>query len=248
MPRYKLTVEYDGTPYVGWQRQKTGRGVQAAVEDAIRQFSQQDVTLQVAGRTDAGVHAWGQVCHADLHKDWNPDTVRDAINNYLMVGGESVSVLAAEKVSDDFHARFSATARLYVYRIINQSAPPALDRERAWWVRRPLDAQLMHESAQSLLGQHDFTTFRAAQCQAKSPIKTLDRLDVTRHGKHIEFVVYARSFLHNQVRSIVGSLKLVGEKNWAPEDLIEALEARDHQRCGALAPSCGLYLKQVEYD
>ena len=171
MPRYKLTVEYDGTPYVGWQRQKNGLGVQAAIEQAIEKFCQQDVRLQVAGRTDAGVHAWGQVCHADLSEDWEPETVRDAINNYLMMDGESVSILQAEKVLEDFHARFSATARLYVYRIINQNSPPALERERAWWVRRPLDAQLMHEAAQQLIGHHDFTTFRSINCQAKSPMK-----------------------------------------------------------------------------
>jgi len=248
MPRYKLIVEYDGTPYVGWQRQKNGRGVQTAIEDAIKKFTQEEVTMQVAGRTDAGVHAFGQVCHADLSKDWEAKTVRDAINNYLMIAGEPVTILSSEKVTDDFHARFSATARHYVYRIINQPTPPALERERAWWVRRELDANLMHEAAQKLIGHHDFTTFRAVQCQAKSPEKTLDRLNVCRDGNQIHFDVFARSFLHNQVRSMVGSLKLVGEKKWSIEQLVAALEAKDHQRCGALAPSCGLYLKQVDYS
>lgn len=248
MPRYKLIVEYDGTPYVGWQRQKNGRGVQTAIEDAIRKFAQEEVTMQVAGRTDAGVHAFGQVCHADLTKDWEAKTVRDAINNFLMIGGEPVTILSSEKVTDDFHARFSATARHYVYRITNQPTPPALERERAWWVRRELDANLMHEAAQKLIGHHDFTTFRAVHCQAKSPIKTLDRLNVSRDGNQIHCDVFARSFLHNQVRSMVGSLKLVGGRKWTIEQLVAALEAKDHQRCGALAPSCGLYLKQVDYS
>lgn len=247
MPRYKLTVEYDGTPYVGWQRQKNGRGVQSVVEDAIEKFSQETVTLQVAGRTDAGVHAIGQVCHADLSKDWDAKTVRDALNNYLGIDNEPVSILASERVTENFHARFSAIARHYVYRIGNQSTPPALERNRIWWVRRELDADLMHQAAQHLLGQHDFTTFRAAQCQAKSPIKTLDRLNVIREGNHICFDVFARSFLHNQVRSMVGSLKLVGEGKWSIDDFIAAFEAQDHQRCGALAPSAGLYLRQVDY-
>lgn len=248
MPRYKLTVEYDGTPYVGWQRQKNGRGVQKAIEEAIFQFCQEDVTLQVAGRTDAGVHGLGQVCHADLTKSWNAQTVRDAINSYLLQGGEPVSILNAELVSDEFHARFSAKARHYLYYIINQPTPLALQREQAWWVRRPLDEAAMHDAAQALLGTHDFTTFRAVQCQALSPVKTLDRLNVTREGNKITFDVYARSFLHNQVRSMVGCLKLVGEGKWSKRDLVDALEAKDHQRCAALAPSRGLYLAGVDYE
>jgi tRNA pseudouridine38-40 synthase len=248
MPRYKLTVEYDGTPYVGWQRQKNGRGVQTAIEEAIARFCQEDITMQVAGRTDAGVHGLGQVCHADLTKEWPEKTVRDAINSYLLQNGEPVSILSAEKVTEEFHARFSAKARHYRYRIINQETPVALARNRGWWVRRHLDEEAMHDAAQNLLGTHDFTTFRAAQCQAQSPVKTLDKLDVARHGNDIFFEVYARSFLHNQVRSMVGALKLVGERKWSSDDLVAALEAKDHQRCGALAPSCGLYLTQVDYD
>lgn len=247
MPRYKMIVEYDGTPYVGWQRQINGLGVQAAIEKAIAQFAQEQVTMQVAGRTDSGVHATGQVCHADLEKDWSEKTVGDAINSYLMQAKERISIHAVEKTDESFHARFSAKGRHYQYKITNQKTPPALERDRMWWVRKPQDEALLHEAAQHLLGTHDFTTFRAAQCQANSPIKSLDKLDVSRIGDTILFDVHARSFLHNQVRSMVGSLKLVGDGKWSIQQLVDALEAKDHQRCGALAPSCGLYLTKVDY-
>ncbi|MBZ0161136.1 MAG: tRNA pseudouridine(38-40) synthase TruA [Notoacmeibacter sp.] len=249
MPRYRLLVEFDGTPYKGWQRQKNGHTVQAAIEQAILAFSNEEVTLQAAGRTDTGVHATGQVAHADLARDWPEKRVQEAINAMLAQAGERVSILEARQVGEDFHARFSATARHYLYRIINRRPPLALERDRAWWVRKgDIDAGAMHKAAQLLLGTHDFNTFRAAQCQAKSSIKTLDRLDVRRNGDVIEVRASARSFLHNQVRSMVGSIKLVGEGRWTNDDLVAALEARDHQACGALAPPCGLYLIGVDYD
>lgn len=248
MHRYRLLIEYDGSPYVGWQRQKNGPGVQAAIERAVLAFSKQEVTLQVAGRTDTGVHALGQVCHVDLTRNWPARTVMDAINAYLAKHDEPVAVLAAEPVTEDFHARFSATARTYEYHIHNRMAPLTVDRTRAWWVKRTLDVDAMNDAAKVLLGTHDFTTFRAVQCQSRSPVKTLDRLDAVRDGERIIFTVHARSFLHNQVRSFVGSLKLVGEGTWNRDKLIDVLEARDHQKCGALAPPHGLYLARVHYD
>ncbi|MFP1630107.1 tRNA pseudouridine(38-40) synthase TruA [Zhengella sp. ZM62] len=248
MPRYRMTVEYDGTPYKGWQRQKNGHSVQAAIEAAIARFAREDVTLQVAGRTDAGVHATGQVSHADLERDWPPFKFHEAVNAMLREAGEAVSVLSVEKAQEGFHARFSATRRHYLYRIVNRRPPLALDRDRAWWVKKGvIDEQAMADAAQVLIGTHDFTTFRAAQCQAKSPVKTMERIAVTRSGDCIEVRCSARSFLHNQVRSMVGSLKLVGEGRWTRDDLRHALEARDHQACGALAPPHGLYLTGVDY-
>jgi tRNA pseudouridine38-40 synthase len=245
MPRYKLTIEYDGTPFAGWQVQANGPSVQAALAEAIRVFSGEDFIPRGAGRTDSGVHAMGQVAHIDLGKDWPPDTVRDAINYHLKPA--PVAVLACERAADDFDARFSARARHYLYRIVNRRAPLALDHNRAWLIRHPLDAAAMHEAAQALIGRHDFTTFRAAGCQARSPLKTLDVLTVERHGEAIDIRASARSFLHHQVRSMAGSLKLVGEGKWTPADMRTALEARDRRRCGALAPPCGLYLVLVDY-
>jgi tRNA pseudouridine38-40 synthase len=245
MPRYKLTLEYDGTPFVGWQMQENGRSVQGRVAEAIKAFSGEEVVPRGAGRTDAGVHALGQVAHFDLAKDWEPGKVRDALNAQLRP--DPISVLACERVAEDFDARFSAKARHYVYRIIDRRAPLALERDRAWGVFRALDAAAMHEAAQVLVGNHDFSTFRSAECQAKSPVKTLDRLDVSRHGEVIRVEASARSFLHNQVRSMVGSLKLVGEARWAAHDLKQALEARDRNACGPVAPACGLYLVKVDY-
>jgi tRNA pseudouridine38-40 synthase len=245
MPRYKLTLEYDGTPFVGWQLQEGQMSVQGRLADAIAAFSGQDVVPRGAGRTDAGVHATAQVAHVDLAKDWEPAKVRDALNALLRP--EPVAVLRCEKVADDFNARFSATARHYLYRIIDRRAPLALERNRAWSVYRTLDAKAMHDAAQVLLGHHDFTTFRSSDCQAASPEKTLDRLTVSRHGEIIRVEASARSFLHNQVRSMVGSLKLVGEGRWTGVDLKQALDAKDRGACGPVAPACGLYLVQVVY-
>lgn len=247
MPRYRLDVEYDGTPYAGWQRQTGQHSVQAAIEQAVLAFCGEAITLRGAGRTDAGVHAAGQVAHFDLARDWPDDKVRDALNAHLGMASETVAILSATKVTEDFDARFSATGRHYLYRILNRRAPPALERNRAWWVARRLDAAAMHEAAQALVGRHDFTTFRSAQCQAKSPLRTLDRLDVSRTGDLIEFRTSARSFLHNQVRSMVGTLKRVGEGAWSAADVASVLEARDRAACGAMAPAQGLYLMNVDY-
>lgn len=248
MPRYRLDIEYDGTPYAGWQRQAGQHSVQAALEQAILSFSGETVSLRGAGRTDSGVHAVGQVAHLDLEKDWPDDTVRDAINAHLKLAAESVSVTAAAKVPDEFDARFSATGRHYLYRILNRRAPPALEKNRAWWVPAQLDAEAMHEAAQQLVGRHDFTTFRSAQCQAKSPLRTLDRLVVARKGDLIEVETSARSFLHNQVRSMVGTLKRVGEGAWTAADVKAALDAKDRAACGPMAPPEGLFLMQVDYS
>ena len=245
MPRYKLTIEYDGTPFVGWQVQVNGASVQGVVADAVLAFAGERAAIGGAGRTDAGVHALGQVAHVDLAKDWPPDTVRDALNAHLRP--HPVAVLLAERVADDFDARFSAIRRHYRYRIINRRADLALDVQRAWRVPRPLDATAMHDAAQRLVGRHDFTTFRSTECQAKSPVKTLDRLDVTRHGDEVDVSAVARSFLHNQVRSMVGSLVHVGEGKWSTDDLSAALAARDRTACGQVAPPQGLYLVRVEY-
>lgn len=247
MPRYRLDIEYDGSPYAGWQRQAGQHSVQEAIEQAIKGFSGEAVTLRGAGRTDAGVHAAGQVAHVDLDRDWPADTVRDAVNAHLQMAGEAVSVVAAGRVADDFDARFSALARHYLYRIVNRRARLALDERRAWWVPKPLDAGAMHAAAQALVGKHDFTTFRSVQCQARSPVKTLDRLDVAVDGDVIEVRASARSFLHNQVRSMVGSLKRVGEGAWTPADLKAALDAKDRAACGPVAPPDGLYLMKVDY-
>jgi tRNA pseudouridine38-40 synthase len=247
MPRYRLDIEYDGSPYAGWQRQDGPRSVQAALEQAVAAFCGEAATLRGAGRTDAGVHALGQVAHLDLAREWPADTVRDAVNAHLANAGETVAVLASVLVDDDFDARFSAVRRHYLYRIINRRGPLALERRHAWWIPKPLAAEAMHEAAQTLVGRHDFTTFRSAQCQAKSPVKTLDRLDVVRTGDAIEIRATARSFLHNQVRSMVGTLKRVGEGAWSAGDVRAALEACDRSACGPVAPPDGLYLVQVDY-
>lgn len=247
MPRYRLDIEYDGSTYAGWQRQDGPHSVQAAIEQAIKGFCGDEIALRGAGRTDAGVHATGQVAHADLTKEWPADTVRDAINAHLQMAGEAVAVLAAKPVPDDFDARFSATGREYLYRIINRRAPAALEKNRAWWVPKQLDVEAMQEAALMLVGRHDFTTFRSVQCQASSPVRTLEWLDVRRSGELIEIHAAARSFLHNQVRSMVGSLKRVGEGGWTPADVKAALEAKNRAACGAVAPPEGLYLTGVRY-
>ncbi len=245
MARWKLTIEYDGAPFSGWQRQDNGPSVQACVEQAILKLSGEAVTIAAAGRTDAGVHAFGQVAHADIAKALAPDKMRDALNAHLRP--HPVAVLEAAVVGDDFHARFQATARHYLYRIVNRRAPLTLDVGRAWQVQADLDAEAMHAAAQYLVGHHDFTTFRAAECQAKSPVKTLDVLRVARHGEEITVNASARSFLHHQVRSMVGTLKQVGVGKWRPVDVREALEARDRSACGPVAPADGLYLVRVDY-
>lgn len=248
MPRYKLTIEYDGTPYAGWQRQDNLPTVQGAVEAAIFRFTGTNITITTAGRTDAGVHATAQTAHADLDKDWRDDTVRDAINAHLSQAGETISILDAVRVDPAFDARFSAAKRHYLFRILNRRSPAALDAKRIWWVPRPLDAHGMHIAAQRLLGRHDFTTFRAAQCQAKSPVRSLERLDVIRQGEIIEIYASARSFLHSQIRSFAGSLVEVGTGRWNGDDLEAALHACDRARCGMVAPPHGLYLIGVDYE
>ena len=245
MSRYKLTIEYDGTPFVGWQIQDNGVSVQGLLTDAVEAFAGERAGISGAGRTDAGVHALGQVAHVDLAKDWDDDTVRDALNFHLRP--QPIAVLAAEHVADDFDARFSAVKRHYLYRISNRRADLALELNRAWRVPRPLDCDAMQTAAQKLVGRHDFTTFRAAECQAKSPVKTLDRLDVAREGDDVRVTAEARSFLQHQVRSMVGSLVHVGEGKWGASDLAAALAACDRARCGQVAPPQGLYLVRVEY-
>jgi tRNA pseudouridine38-40 synthase len=245
MPRYRLTVEYDGRPYRGYQAQGELPTVQASIERAIGAFCGEELRLQAAGRTDTGVHATGQVLHIDLAKDWKPDVVRDALNAHLVP--EPISILAAELAQEGWHARFSATERRYLYRILNRRGPPALDQGRVWHVKKPLDAEVMHLAAQALVGHHDFTTFRDLQCQAKSPMKTLDVAAVRRAGEEIHLEFASRSFLHRQVRSMAGSLAEVGVGRWTPAKLKAALEAKDRRACGPVAPSAGLYLTGVSY-
>jgi tRNA pseudouridine38-40 synthase len=246
MPRYKLIVEYDGTPFAGWQIQADALTVQGVLTAAIEALAGEKTLLQGAGRTDAGVHARGQVAHVDLVKNWDPDTIRDGLNAHLRP--YPVAVLVAECVSDGFNARMSALKRHYLYRIINRRADLTFDARHAWRVSRPLDAAAMHEAAQRLTGKHDFTTFRAAECQAKSPLKTLDQLDVARDGDDVLVTATARSFLHTQVRSMVGSLAMVGDGKWSASDLAAALAACDRAACGQVAPPDGLYLMRVDYE
>ncbi len=245
MTRYKILIEYDGSDFVGWQRQDNGFSVQQALEEAIAKYSGETVALFGAGRTDSGVHAMGQVAHFDLARDDAPDTVRDAINFHLKP--HAISVLAAEPVADDFNARLSAKSRSYLYRITNRRAPLSLGRGLSWWVPVPLDAAAMNTAAQTLIGKHDFTTFRATYCQARSPVKTLDVLNVTRAGEVIEVEVRARSFLHHQVRNMVGTLKLVGEGKWTADDVKAALEKKERAAGGPTAPPDGLYMVGVSY-
>ena len=247
MPRFRLTVEYDGSDYVGWQRQDNGASVQGAIEGAILRLTGETVSIRGAGRTDSGVHARGQVAHADLARDWKPDTLRNALNAHLGQAGEQVAILDVAAVDDSFDARFSAIRRHYLYRILCRRAPPALEARRVWWVVKPLDAARMHAAAQVLTGQHDFTTFRSVHCQANSPVRTLDRLDVTREGDVIEIRATAQSFLHNQIRSLAGTLKMAGEGKWSVDQVRAALEARDRKACGPVAPPDGLYFMQVDY-
>jgi tRNA pseudouridine38-40 synthase len=245
MPRYKLLIEYNGTPFMGWQMQDACPSVQGALMAAVEAFCGERVKVQGAGRTDAGVHALGQVAHVDLAKDWSTDTVRDALTARLRP--HPIAVLAAEKVPDTFDARFSARQRHYLYRIINRRSDLALERGRAWRLPRRLDEAAMAAAAQVLVGRHDFTTFRHVDCQAKSPVKTLDQLDVVRAGDEVRIVAGARSFLHSQVRSMVGSLVFVGEGRWSASDLAAARDARNRAACAIVAPPDGLYLVKVDY-
>lgn len=247
MPRYRLTVEYDGSPYKGFQLQEAGvPTVQGALEAAVAAFSGEQPRIYVAGRTDTGVHATGQVCHLDLERAWRPEVLRDAMNAHLMK--ERVAVLDATVADADFHARFSARGRRYLYRILDRKAQPTTLRGRVWWNRTKLDAEAMAAAAQALVGTHDFTTFRDAHCQAKSPIRTLDFAEVRRVGEEVQLTFAARSFLHSQVRSMTGSLAQVGAGRWAVGDVAEALAAASRRRCGPVAPPEGLYLTDVVYD
>jgi len=245
MPRYKLVLEYDGAPFRGWQRQSNGPSVQASLEAAVAAFCGEQVQVVAAGRTDAGVHARGQVAHLDLAREVSVETLRNALNHHLKP--QPVVVLEASAVDADFHARFGAQMRHYRYRIVNRRAPLALDRGRAWLVPARLDAEMMHEAGQRLVGRHDFTSFRSALCQASSPVKTLSQLSVVRDGNEIELWTRARSFLHHQVRNMVGTLKLVGEGRWPVERIDAVLAARDRAAAGPTAPACGLCLMQVDY-
>lgn len=245
MPRYRLLVEYDGAPYVGWQRQPSGPSVQAALEAAIKAFAGEDVVVKGAGRTDAGVHASGQSAHVDLSRRWRPDVLRDAANAHLRPA--PIAVLASAEAPDEFDARFSALRRHYVYRIVDRRPPLALEQGRAWRVPKPLDAAAMDAAAKRLLGHHDFSTFRSTACQASSPLRTLDRLDAVRDGAAVLVMTDARSFLHNQVRSMAGSLVEVGLGRWSADDLADALARADRAACGPVAPPDGLTLVRVDY-
>ena len=245
MFRYKLTIEYNGAAFFGWQIQDTGTTVQGQIEIALAKFTKQQPRVNGSGRTDSGVHALGQVAHIDLTNEWDPQKMREAANYHLKP--DAISILSVELVDENFDARFAATERHYIYRIINRRAPLALDLGLAWHVRQELDAKAMHQAAQYLIGHHDFTTFRSVHCQAKSPIKTVNKVCVTRHDEDIEIEVSARSFMHNQVRSFVGSLKNVGEGRWEPLQIDLALKACNRAECGEVAPAHGLYLAQIDY-
>ena len=245
MPRFKLTIEYDGGPFVGWQRQDNGLGVQEVIEKAVHAFSGQEVASHCAGRTDAGVHACGQVAHFDLLGDWEPGSVRDALNAHIRA--HPISIITAEAVDKHFHARFSATERRYEYHILNRRSPPAIGLGRVWWVPSTLDADSMADAAKILQGNHNFTSFRATGCQAKSPVKTLDELTVLRNGDMLVVAARARSFLYHQVRNMVGTLSWVGQGKWSREDVMRALEARDRTKAGPTAPAEGLFLVGVSY-
>jgi tRNA pseudouridine38-40 synthase len=245
MPRYRLLLEYDGGPYAGFQAQANHPSVQGALEAAVLAFSGETVRIHAAGRTDSGVHATGQVAHVDLEKAWPPATVRNALNAHLRE--EAVVVLEADEAPEGWHARFSATERRYLYRILNRHSPPGLERGRVWHLRKPLDAAAMHEAAQVLTGRHDFTTFRDVNCQSNSPVKTLDEVAIVRAGDEVRLTFRARSFLHRQVRSMTGSLAEVGLGRWTAADLKAALEARDRDACAPVAPAQGLYLTGVGY-
>ena len=246
MTRWRLTIEYDGGPFMGWQRQEHGPSVQQTLEEALERMTGEQAQFTAAGRTDAGVHALAMSAHVDVMKSLTPHRLREGLN--ALVRPQPISVLDVAAAPDDWHARFSCVGRRYLYRILNRRAPPALDRGRVWHIAVPLDADAMQQGAAMLVGRHDFTTFRSAQCQSDSPVKTLDRLEVRREGEEIHVEAAARSFLHHQVRSMVGCLALVGRGQWAPEDMRKALEARDRAALGLNAPPHGLYFVGAEYD
>jgi tRNA pseudouridine38-40 synthase len=245
MPRYRLDLEYDGGPYKGFQAQADLPTVQGSIERAVKAFCGEALRLQAAGRTDTGVHALQQVVHIDLEREWRPEVVRDALNAHLVP--EPIAIVAASLAPEDFHARFSAKGRRYLYRIVNRMAPPTLEKHRVWHLKKPLDVRAMSEAADALIGHHDFTTFRDVDCQARSPLKTLDEARVWREDDEVRLAFSARSFLHRQVRSMTGSLAEVGAGRWTPADLKAALEAKDRTACGQVAPAEGLYLAGVEY-
>ena len=245
MPRYRLDLEYDGGPYKGFQAQGALPTVQASIERAVTGFCGEALRLQAAGRTDTGVHALHQVVHIDLERAWKPEVVRDALNAHLVP--EPIAVIAASLAPEGFHARYSAKGRRYLYRIVNRMAPPSLEKGRVWHVKKPLDEAAMGEAAQALIGHHDFTTFRDVDCQARTPMKTLDVARVWREGDEVRLEFAARSFLHRQVRSMTGSLAEVGVGRWTPAELRAALDARDRTACGPVAPAEGLYLAGVTY-
>ncbi|OUR75273.1 tRNA pseudouridine(38-40) synthase TruA [Alphaproteobacteria bacterium 46_93_T64] len=245
MARYKVTIEYDGTGLVGWQRQKTGASVQQTIEEGIFAYCGEDIRIQGAGRTDAGVHALAQVASFDLQEEHDPATVMNAVNHHMRPA--RVVILDCVRVTDEFNARFSAHGRHYVYRICNRHSRLALNMGRAWHIRQELDTDAMQEAANLLIGNHDFSSFRAVACQAKSPIKTLDQLEIVRNGVDISIYVSAPSFLHNQVRAMVGTLSLVGKGQWNNQDVLDALAAKDRQKAGPNAPAHGLYLAKVDY-
>ena len=245
MTRWKLTIEYDGGPFMGWQRQDHGPSVQQTLEEALKRMTGEPATVTAAGRTDAGVHALAMAAHVDVARPLTPHRLGEGLN--ALVRPHPVSVLAVAAVADDWHARFSCVGRRYLYRILNRRAPPALDAARVWHIAVPLDLAAMQEGAAHLVGRHDFTTFRSAQCQSDSPVKTLDELDVLRIGGEVHIAAAARSFLHHQVRSMVGCLALVGRGQWAPDDMRQALDARDRAALGLNAPPHGLYFREALY-
>jgi len=245
MQRWKLTIEYKGCIFNGWQSQKDLTGVQDYIQTAIYDFSNEKIKIYGAGRTDSGVHALGQVAHFDLKKETNSNEIREALNNYLRPN--PVSIIKVEKKSEDFHARFSAKLRHYEYRIINRRQPLTIDKGLFWRIGRPLDVDKMKHATQHLVGNHDFTTFRSVNCQSKSPLRSLDKIKISKEDDRIYFLFEAKSFLHNQIRSIVGSLKLVGEGKWKPKKIKEILDARNRKDCGPIAPPEGLYFQSVDY-
>lgn len=245
MPRFKLTIEYDGTAYCGWQRQLNGLSIQQVLEEAAEKYCQTKIIVHGAGRTDAGVHALAQVAHVDIPRQDTGRKVRDALN--ALARPHPIAVVDAEEVADDFHARFDAFERRYVYRILTRRAPAALDKNRVWWLPRELNVEAMHSAAQRLVGEHDFSSFRATECQANTPVKTLYALDVSQQGDTLEVRAKAPSFLHHQVRNMVGTLSLVGEGKWTADDVSTALEAKNRAAGGPTAPPSGLYLAEVLY-
>lgn len=247
MPRFKLTIEYDGSGYSGWQKQPDRPSVQQALMEAAQQFCGEECEVVGAGRTDAGVHATGQVAHIDLPKDYDAYKVMQGFNYHMLATAPSIAILDAEAVPDDFHARFSATKRHYRYRITNRRARVAIDLGRAWQIGEPLNIEAMRQGAAHLVGHHDFTSFRDSECQAKSPEKTLESLDITQNGEDVIITTHARSFLHHQVRNMVGTLALVGKGRWHPDEVKRALDARDRAAAGPTCPPDGLYLTKVEY-